>query len=129
MNHFLAQYPRLCKFIFGALYFAASICLVKYMVANHWGSPILVTLTTLIAFNVLFYFCFYSLINPNPERKDLQWDYKVMQRSRWNPGETSLDDFVSCITNGRKFIRIMIIVGMVILDFLVLRNLAKTYLL
>ncbi|EOF4703214.1 hypothetical protein ACKWWX_001571 [Klebsiella oxytoca] len=125
INHFLAQHPRLCKFIFGTLYFAASIFLIKDMGANHWGTPVLAMLISLIAFDVLIYFCIYSLINPTPDRKDLRWDYKVWQRKRMSFRNVSLDDFVSYVTNGRKFIRIIIIVGMVVMNIVVLRDLMK----
>lgn len=129
INHFLAQNSRLCKFIYGAIYFAASIYLIKDMGINNWGSPVLAMLISLIAFDVLIYFCMYSLINPSPERKDLRWDHKVWQRKRMRFRNVSLDSFVSYVTNGRKFIRIIIIVGMVVMNIVVLSDLMKEYVL
>lgn len=127
MNHFLAQHSRLCKFIFGAIYFAASIYLIKDMGLNNWGNPVLAMLISLIAFDVLIYFCMYSLINPTPERKDLRWDHRVWQRKSMSFRNVSLDGFVSYVTNGRKFIRIMIIVGMVVMNIVVLRDLMEKH--
>ncbi|ECF1699752.1 hypothetical protein GYD59_000416 [Salmonella enterica] len=116
MKNFLAAHQRFCTFIFGILFSACMIFLLKDMAENHWGTRFMADVIELLIADVFVYCCVYNLINTDPNNKNSLTAGLDAHNRRFSPKMTA-GEFAPYALSTRKFIKVILIIFMVFVNY------------